>query len=281
MHALFGDDPNNEEAQTMPIIELDDGHLKAHNGPYDIKWWGRLIAILSAMVQGICTIVLWKRRHAHEALFEIDNRNALVAIGGLFAAFCCALIHICNRTYTWPSPKHTSYARYHERVNRYWAPQLVIDRSLPEWFWKIRTSLFWDVDVAVIITRLLTALIAHPYREMSDFFKSSGSQESTIMLLRPIWMFVALLSIANCWVPLAHSLFYWLHGQHWTTDWVELCLYLYRSLWLFQEAASIVGVGYTAAIIELVTLLKCPQSCTSTELSLLWKDPLENKLFVF
>ena len=283
MQVVLGENPDDEDARTMPLTELKLDYLISHDMPYDWTWLGRLMSILSVLGQAVCTLILWRSRHHRNALWQLDNRNVLVAIGGLVAASTSLIIHLCNRKYTWNNPRQADYNRYHQRVSQYWAPQLLLESEyIPQFMWSFRTSLFWDIEITAIITHLLKGLFTHPYSQMRGMFGHSEPEpKSEIILVRQLFMFFDLVWITNCWVPLADSVLHSLRPERKFWKNLESFLFLLRLWWIYTEVMELVGLDFTIAIVELASLSGCPRACTAIEMELFWKDPLENKLFLF
>lgn len=285
VHTVLGETLDDDDARTMPLTEVRADRLTQHVMPYNLTWWGRLVVLLSVLAQATCTMLLWYNRHHHDALWQVDNRNVLVALGSLTAIATSAVIHVSNCKYTWDNPRLVDYDRYHERVSRYWAPQYHYDLERKfKWFWTFRTSLFWDVETALYITLLLRALFNHPYGQMKSKF---GMAEVEVefrpisLRLRPAFIIVDLVWISNCWLPLVHSLLYWARPEHKIFKILEAVLFPARLVWIFYQIVALVDLDLILVVLELIDLSWCPTACTAEEMVLFWKDPLENKLFLF
>jgi hypothetical protein len=211
-------------------------------------------------------------------LWEVDIYNNVVAIGALSAIISWFIVHICNRTYHWPSPTHATVSRYERDTINLGAPSAWEGLRFP--FFDFRTSLFWDVTAAIAITRLLLVTTTHPYNQMVAIF-TEPSEMSTILFLRGFWMLLNLCFLLGFWIPAVYWLITWLDSQNRVPKAISLFFYALWLTWPFLQGIAVREVSFAAMPLEFAAFVKCPSACGEGDLQVMWKDPMENKVFIF
>jgi hypothetical protein len=103
MHVVVCDRKNS----TKSILELDHSKLRHKQGRYRILWLGRMAMLLLLVIQYCGTILLWVRRFrkafgselamfSQVRMWDIDNKNLLIACGGLTSVLASLAISILN-----------------------------------------------------------------------------------------------------------------------------------------------------------------------------------------
>ncbi|KAF2676259.1 hypothetical protein K458DRAFT_397146 [Lentithecium fluviatile CBS 122367] len=85
-----------EHVESVPLIEVRVGDVRSIRQARDWVWIGRMVILLALMTQSVATLVLSGRRLNAEQLCEIDIRNAMMALGGLFVQLISAFILLRN-----------------------------------------------------------------------------------------------------------------------------------------------------------------------------------------